>query len=84
VKKILGKKKFDFALIDWDHTYEGVKWDYELYKWFINWPIAFHDIAHHNQLDVWVERFWNELKGKKTEIIKDRSQWRAWIWILDT
>lgn len=55
---------YDFIFIDGDHTYEGVKTDWENYGG-MGKLIAFHDIiqpkAGENQaLEVW--RFWKELK----------------------
>ena len=72
VKNILNGEKVDFLFIDGDHTYEGVKQDYEDYKHFVKpggW-IAFHDIndtEHHREIDVYVGKLWNELKGNKIE-----------------
>jgi len=39
----------DFLFIDGDHTYEGVKSDFEMYKELVtdDGLIAFHDIVHH-------------------------------------
>jgi len=81
VKSILGKRKFDFVLIDGDHSYEGVKADFETYSPLASDVIAFHDIAHHANADIGVEKFWKELKGDKTEIVDNRYQGWAGIGI---
>jgi len=72
VKKFLDGEFLDFLFIDGDHTYEGVKQDFEEYKEFVKsggW-VAFHDIndtKHHREMDVYVGKLWNELKGNKKE-----------------
>ena len=45
-KRILNSKKLDFLLIDGDHTYNGVKKDFEMYRGLVRKEgiIAFHDI----------------------------------------
>lgn len=63
IKALLGERKVDFLFIDGDHTYEGVKQDWELYSPLVR-PgglVAFHDIAKSYD-DTQVARFWNELK----------------------
>jgi predicted O-methyltransferase YrrM len=72
----LSGRKLDFLFIDGDHTYEGVKQDFELYSPLVEkgGTIAFHDIAPHRA--GWsggVPRFWNEIKGQCSyrEIIAD-------------
>jgi cephalosporin hydroxylase len=65
----LGKKQIDFMFLDGDHTYEGVKRDYELYSPLVRKGgiIALHDIALDGPTwrtaGVDVQRFWNELIG---------------------
>lgn len=57
--------KVDYLFIDGDHTYKGVKMDYDMYSPLVK-PgglVAFHDIALHPPvLDCHVDEFWNELK----------------------
>jgi len=69
VLSIMQNQKFDFIFIDGDHSYEGVKKDFEMYSPLIK-PggyIAFHDINstdHPNQSNYGVSKFWNELKSE--------------------
>lgn len=57
----------DLLFIDGDHSYEGVRSDYEMYRSFVK-PgglIAFHDIKDspfHREKGVEVARFWRELR----------------------
>ena len=65
VRKTLADKSVDVLFIDGDHTYEGVKRDFELYSPLVKSPglVAFHDITP-NLLDKEVEvpKFWNEIR----------------------
>ena len=66
VKEILNGEELDFIFIDGDHTYEGVKQDYEQYKPFLKdgGYIAFHDITDtdiNRTLGNQVNKLWNEL-----------------------
>jgi len=57
----------DFLFIDGDHSYEGVKRDFEFYSPLVR-PgglIGFHDIVKREQQpDIEVHKFWNEIKGR--------------------
>lgn len=86
VKAILGGRKVDFLFIDADHTYEGVKKDFELYSTLVRpgGVIAFHDIVPHPpEYHCGVDIFWNEIKRPESrEFIEDRNQGWAGIGIL--
>ncbi|MBS1112493.1 MAG: cephalosporin hydroxylase related enzyme [Nitrospirae bacterium] len=66
VRELLANAPLDFAFIDGDHTYEGVKKDFELYGPLVR-PgglIAFHDILPRPDMpEIQVDLFWKELKG---------------------
>jgi autotransporter strand-loop-strand O-heptosyltransferase len=78
VSNILKGEKLDFLFIDGDHTYEGVKQDYEMYKEFVKqggW-IGFHDIKDtefHRNANCRVDQLWNELEGNKVEFLENMS-----------
>jgi predicted O-methyltransferase YrrM len=87
VKNILKGKKVDFLFIDGDHTYKGVKRDFEMYSPLVKEGsiIAFHDIAvHPPETGCEVSKFWNEIKEMYdyVEIIKDQDQGRVGIGVL--
>lgn len=81
IKSILHKDLLDFLFIDGDHSYDGVKQDYNLYSNLVK-PggiIAFHDITPDNFLrngkktasDVGqVPIFWQELKAQSLDTLE--------------
>jgi cephalosporin hydroxylase len=80
----------DFLFIDGDHTYEGVKRDFQVYSSLVrNGIVAFHDICHdkgqhaHNRLGG-VDRLWTELRDKypSREFVHDWKQGWAGIGVL--
>ena len=63
----------DFLFIDGDHSYAGVKQDYETFAPMVRagGVIAFHDIldtSWHREQGCFVADFWKELTGPKEEI----------------
>ena len=80
LSSLLKKKKIDLLFIDGDHSYEGVKKDFEIYKSFVSNKgiIAFHDIVPDSFSRTGVKtssyvgevpKFWNEIK--KITIMKN-------------
>lgn len=53
-------EQIDLILIDGDHSYDGVKNDFEVCKQFNPKYVVFHDIT--NQACLGVSQFWNEIK----------------------
>jgi len=87
VRSLLGDRSLDFLFIDGDHTYDGVRADFEMYAPLVRSGgiVAFHDIAKHpTQTRCEVDRFWNEIKLRYhyLEIIKDPLQGWAGIGVL--
>src|SRR4051812_44637498 len=76
VTQELNGMPLDFLMIDGDHTYEGVKRDFEMYSPLVRSGglIAFHDICEHPQrAGGEVFRFWQEVRSGRnaTEFIED-------------
>ena len=87
LKKELHGKSIDFLFIDGDHTYEGVKMDFEMYRSLVRegGMIAFHDIClAPPEIGYEVEEYWTEIKDnyRYEEIIKNKNQGTAGIGIL--
>ena len=67
VETTLRGRKVDFLMIDGDHTYDGVRRDFELYAPLVRdgGVIAFHDILPHPAVPgVEVPRLWEELRAR--------------------
>lgn len=87
VASALNNKQIDLLFIDGDHSYEGVKKDFEIYQSFVanKGIIAFHDIVPDsfsrtgyktNSYVGEVPKFWNEIKKnyKYKEFIESDDQ----------
>jgi cephalosporin hydroxylase len=79
VEKFLDGKKVDFLFIDGDHSYQGVRKDFEMYSPLVRngGIIAFHDICFGPEESVGgVPRFWSEIRqGRNSRgIVKDAEQ----------
>lgn len=63
VRGALGESQIELLFIDGDHTYDGVRADYEAYRSLVvaGGLIAFHDIVRTPWPGCEVDRFWSEL-----------------------
>ncbi len=87
VKDVLNGDQLDFLFIDGDHSYQGVKQDFDLYFPLVREGgiIALHDVApHKKESGCEVDRFWNEIKDNFStkEIIENKNQGWAGIGII--
>jgi len=66
IRKTVDNELFDVVFIDGDHSYDGVKKDFELYGSIVRKGglVAFHDIAEPADPEIQVDRFWNEIKRR--------------------
>jgi cephalosporin hydroxylase len=82
VQQALAGRPVDFLFIDGDHSYAGVKADYEQYSGLVRSGglVAFHDIVlHPANPDCRVHEFWAELKQTTSarELV-DRDGYETW------
>ena len=63
-RRILQGNKLDFLFIDGDHSYEGVKKDFEMYYPLVSdgGLVAFHDIYTYR--DKGCSKYWQEIKSE--------------------
>lgn len=87
IEALLKGRKIDVLMIDADHSYEGVKRDYDLYSPLLadDGFIAMHDVIL-NRFDpeIEVHRFWDELKATEQteELVHDYGQGNLGIGIV--
>jgi len=91
VEEVLKDSKLDFLFIDGDHTYEGVRRDFEMYALRVRKGgiIALHDIVPHPpETGCEVSKFWEEIKRRLKdyaefmEIVKDWQQGWAGVGVI--
>ena len=87
VREILDNSKLDLLFIDGDHTYEGVKKDFETYGKLVKkgGVVALHDIVPHpRETGCRVHDFWKEIREifKTEELVEDWGQGRAGIGVI--
>jgi predicted O-methyltransferase YrrM len=80
----------DFLFIDGDHTYEGVRADFEMYSVLVRpgGMLIFHDICKHKfaeQINCHVDRFWQEVKNERRalEFVHNWNQGAAGIGVIE-
>jgi predicted O-methyltransferase YrrM len=65
VQTLLRDQPVDFLFLDGDHSYQGIKTDFEMYAPLVKKGglVAFHGIEP-STIDNWIQvgRFWNEIK----------------------
>lgn len=62
LKSLLDGREVDLLFIDGNHTYEGVRSDYEMYGPLTKHLIAFHDVhSEIRERALGVTEFWNEM-----------------------
>ena len=89
VRAVLGGRVVDALFIDGDHTYVGVKQDYEMYEWLVRdgGIVAFHDIVPiegegprpKDDLDLQggeVPEFWTELRERE-DVVEFVEDWES-------
>jgi predicted O-methyltransferase YrrM len=89
VTAILHDRKLDLLFIDGDHTYQGVRADFEMYSPLVETGgmIVFHDIVQHPaDLECGVSHFWREIRirYRHEEITENLNQGWAGIGVLFT
>jgi hypothetical protein len=87
IAQFLNGQQLNFLFIDADHSYAGVKQDFEMYAPLVRkgGMIAFHDILRYPpETGCEVERFWKEIKTDypHREIVENPEQGWAGIGVL--
>ena len=75
--KVVVDGLFDMVFIDGDHSYDGVKQDFETYGPLVRpgGVIGCHDICNHGRPDVQVDVWWRSLRIDREDIVTDPPTW---------
>ena len=83
--EILAGRKIDLLMIDGDHSYMGVRQDYQMYGELVRdgGLIAFHDVLSHPGFpSCQVDRLWHQIRtaASVTEFLdyEDLAEWGQW------
>jgi len=87
LKTFLPDGKVDFLFIDGNHTYEGVKADFQNYAPLVSKGglVVFHDICTiPTEVNCQVDEFWNEIKNnyRHVEFIENPNQEKCGIGVI--
>jgi predicted O-methyltransferase YrrM len=76
VEQVLAGRKLDFLFVDGDHSYKGVKADFEMYAPLVKKGgiVAFHDIVKPDN-GCQADKFWNEIKKVYSCVQVVRDTW---------
>jgi cephalosporin hydroxylase len=87
LEALLAGDDVDLLFIDGDHTYDGVRRDYQMYSQLVrpDGIVAFHDICNHPGMPhVAVDLLWRQLRfpdpKAKQEIVTDPPTWGGIGW----
>ncbi len=64
----------DLVFIDGDHSYEGVRRDFEINRALPHRWLGFHDITGAEATTIGVKRLWDELGGIKIELVRPQRE----------
>lgn len=84
LRELLAGREIDLLMIDGDHSYDGVRTDFDLYAPLVakGGFVAFHDILTHQHFGAEVDRFWLEIRDRypHVEFTDPGDDWGFGVW----